>query len=37
VIRALSDQAIKVLRTDKDGDIIVESDGKRMWVKGGKY
>jgi competence protein ComEC len=32
-LKQLSDQAIEVLRTDREGDIEVVSDGKRWWVK----
>ena len=33
VIKLLSDKAIKILRTDTDGDIVMETDGKRMWME----
>ena len=33
VIKLLSDKAIKILRTDTDGDIVIETDGERMWLK----
>lgn len=32
-IKMLDNQAIKILRTDQDGDIEVVSDGKDWWVK----
>ena len=31
VIKLLTDMEIKVLRTDEMGDIVIETDGKRMW------
>lgn len=34
VIKLLSEKAIKILRTDLDGEVEVVSDGKRWWVKG---
>ncbi len=33
VIKSLGDRAIRVLRTDQIGDIVVETDGKKIWVK----
>jgi len=33
VIKLLSDKAIKILRTDTDGDIVIETDGERMWLE----
>lgn len=32
VLQILSEKNIRILRTDKEGDVIVETDGKRWWV-----
>ena len=33
VLKLLSDQGIKMLRTDQDGTVEVVSDGKSYWVR----
>lgn len=33
VIKLIKDEGIKLLRTDEEGDIIVESDGKDYWLR----
>ena len=33
VLELLSDQDIKILRTDVEGDVIVVSDGERWWIE----
>lgn len=32
IIKLLDDKGIKMLRTDLDGDIIVESNGEKFWI-----
>ena len=33
VLKILSEKDIKILRTDEMGDVVVESDGERVWVR----
>jgi len=33
VIRLLNDQGVKILRTDLDGEVAVETDGQKWWIK----
>lgn len=32
VIKLLKDRGIRILRTDKEGNIVIESDGSSMWL-----
>ncbi len=33
ILKMLSDRGIKILRTDQLGDVVVESDGERIWIE----
>ena len=35
ILKILSDEGIKILRTDLDGDVEIVSDGKKYWVNRG--
>ncbi|MHA2426608.1 MAG: ComEC/Rec2 family competence protein [Candidatus Hermodarchaeia archaeon] len=32
ILKLLSDHGVRIMRTDRDGDVEIVSDGKRMWL-----
>jgi len=32
ILKMLNDKKIKILRTDEMGDVVVETDGKEVWI-----
>ena len=33
ILKILGDKDIKILRTDELGDVVIESNGKNVWVR----